>query len=97
MRPSYFVYVATLAAEAVVASPMKAEALPLTLLPKEFADYNKRNQPSAQQLAANGRVCGLGAQQGVCDNGRCGTFIAPTGFTIIRGAESQCGAATKKA
>ncbi|KAL0932249.1 uncharacterized protein CTRU02_213202 [Colletotrichum truncatum] len=91
MRPSVILFAVSLLAEASLAAPVKAEALPLILLPREYKDFNKRTQPTAMQLAANGRPCGLDSKQGVCDNGRCGTFIAPSGFIIIRGAESQCG------
>ncbi|WYZ40932.1 hypothetical protein EsH8_IV_001273 [Colletotrichum jinshuiense] len=78
-------------AEGVLAVPRpKAEALPLTLIPRESKGFAKRNKPSARQMAANGRSCGNITKQGVCDNGRCGVFVAPTGFDVIPGAESQC-------
>ncbi|TDZ61847.1 hypothetical protein CTRI78_v004096 [Colletotrichum trifolii] len=73
------------------AAAPRAQALPLVLIPKEYQDFNKRNQPTARQLSANGQACGFGGKIGVCDNGNCGTFVAPTGFTLIRGAEAQCG------
>ncbi|KAF6789385.1 hypothetical protein CSOJ01_14790 [Colletotrichum sojae] len=91
MRFSTLALLLSLAAEAIIAAPMKAGALPLELLPREFKNFNRRKQISPEALAANGKACVVDSKKGVCDNGRCGTFVAPTGFTMIRGGEAQCG------
>ncbi|OHE98322.1 hypothetical protein CORC01_06318 [Colletotrichum orchidophilum] len=95
MHLSGFAFALLLVSEVAFAAPrprgMRGEALAITLIPREFSDFAKRNKPSAQQIAANGHACGNAIQQGVCDNGRCGNFVAPTGFEVVPGADSQCG------
>ncbi|KAF6813797.1 hypothetical protein CPLU01_14558 [Colletotrichum plurivorum] len=86
MRFSTLALMLSVAAEAVI-----AEALPLEVLPREFRNFNRRKQISPEALAANGKACAVDSKKGVCDNGRCGTFVAPTGFTMLRGGEAQCG------
>ncbi|GJC94745.1 hypothetical protein ColKHC_03571 [Colletotrichum higginsianum] len=92
MRLGDFAFVLFLASEGVSAAPRpRGKALAITVIPREFKHPAKRSRPSVEQTAANGRACGNTARQGVCDNGRCGNFVAPTGFDVIPGAESQCG------
>ncbi|KAK1716195.1 uncharacterized protein BDZ83DRAFT_43275 [Colletotrichum acutatum] len=99
MRFSDIAFTLLLVSEGVSAAPRprgaRGEALAITLIPREFSDFAKRNKPSPQQIAANGRACGNTVQQGVCDNGRCGNFVAPTGFEVVPGADLQCGGVSR--
>ncbi|KAK1545957.1 hypothetical protein CPAR01_03459 [Colletotrichum paranaense] len=99
MRFTDIAFAVLLVSESALAAPRprgkRGEALAITLIPREFSDFAKRNQPSPQQIAANGRACGNTVQQGVCDNGRCGNFVAPTGFEVVPGADLQCGGTSR--
>ncbi|KAK1984205.1 hypothetical protein LZ30DRAFT_448490 [Colletotrichum cereale] len=91
MRLRYVVFSLLLTSKSGFAAPRpRGEALPLILIPRVLKSVPKRTQSSDAHAASVGRACGNKVEEGVCYNGRCGIFVAPTGFEAIPETDSQC-------
>ncbi|KAK1566327.1 uncharacterized protein LY79DRAFT_572310 [Colletotrichum navitas] len=91
MRLRYIAFSLLMTSGSVLAVPRpRGEALPIILIPRVSKSVPKRTQSSNEYMASTGRTCGNTIEKGVCYNGRCGIFVAPTGFEAIPETESQC-------
>ncbi|KAK1970002.1 hypothetical protein LY78DRAFT_653423 [Colletotrichum sublineola] len=86
-----FAFSLLLTSGSVLAVPRpRGEALPLITIPRVLKTVPKRTQSSNEYIASTGRACSNTVEEGVCYNGRCGIFVAPSGFKAIPGTELQC-------
>ncbi|KAK2047166.1 hypothetical protein LZ31DRAFT_551506 [Colletotrichum somersetense] len=91
MRLRCFAFSLLLTSGLVLAAPRpRGEALPLVLIPRMPKNVPNTARSSNERFASTGRPCGTAVEEGVCYNGKCGTFVAPTGFQAIPETESQC-------